>query len=309
MSLAIRPVRPEDLPAAAAPRRRTFPYETSTVAALRWRMERAPERARFRMFAADLDDVSVEVGGNVVGYSHAMPVWGSGRDDQGQAVVIVDPDHRRRGIGSRLARAAEDRLRSIGAAIVRAAGPADEADGFATRRGYARRSTTRLQAVELTELPVPLPPPEGVELRPASDDADDPGPVHALDEAVATDEPGDTPMDAMPYTTWVDLVWNEPRPDRGLSIVFLVDGRLAGLVALQADGRTRLKSEMTGTLREHRGRGLAKYAKTAALHRARGHGFRTAYTADDAADAPMLAIDSRLCYRHHTTEGLYAPEL
>ncbi|GAA1987170.1 GNAT family N-acetyltransferase [Nocardiopsis rhodophaea] len=299
MSLGIRPSRPDDLPIAVSIRSRVFPYEISVREAFSWRAERTPEQARFRMFVAEL-------GGRVVGYSTAMLTWDSTRRDQGQIVVMVDPDHRRAGVGGALADAAEDHLRTAGATVLQGGGPISEADGFARRRGYERASTSRHQELDLTGLPTLPPVPAGVELRPMADYADDPRIPHTLDEAVSADEPSDIPIDAMPYDTWLDLCWHEPRLDHDLSVVFLVDGRPAGIVALQSDRRTRLVSAMTGTLREYRGRGFAKYAKAVALHRARERGFRLAYTANDETNAPMLAINTWLGYRHHTTEAHYA---
>ncbi|ASU84607.1 GNAT family N-acetyltransferase [Nocardiopsis gilva YIM 90087] len=298
MTLDIRPSRPDDLPTAVAIRSRVFPYEISALETFRWHAEKTPAQARFRMFVAEL-------GGRVVGYSTAMLTWDSSRPDQGRIVAMVDPDHRRTGVGSALVNVAEGHLRTAGATIVRSAGPIPEADEFAHRRGYERRSISHHQELDLAGLPVPPPKPAGVELRPTADYADDPRPVHAVDEAVSADEPSDIPIDAMPYDTWLDLVWNEPRLDHELSVVLLVDGRPGGIVAFQSDRRTRLVSAMTGTLREYRGRRFAKYAKAAALHRARERGFRLAYTANDHTNAPMLAINTWLGYRHHTTEGHY----
>ncbi|GAA2712775.1 hypothetical protein GCM10010429_30680 [Micromonospora olivasterospora] len=63
------------------------------------------------------------------------------------------------------------------------------------------------------------------------------------------------------------------------------------VVALRA-----MWSDYTATVPEHRGRGLARLAKTVALHRAAAGGVRVAYTSNDAANAPMLAINEALGY-------------
>jgi GNAT superfamily N-acetyltransferase len=75
-----------------------------------------------------------------------------------------------------------------------------------------------------------------------------------------------------------------------------VDGTLASFSLVKRDG-DRMWSDMTATLPTHRGRGLARLVKLAALHRAAADGVAMAYTSNDAANAPMLAVNRRLGYR------------
>ncbi|WP_342751434.1 GNAT family N-acetyltransferase [Murinocardiopsis flavida] len=58
-------------------------------------------------------------------------------------------------------------------------------------------------------------------------------------------------------------------------------------------------------MRAHRGLGLATYAKTTALHRARERGFTRAYTDNHVRNAPMLAVNARLGYRPGGWEATY----
>ena len=66
---------------------------------------------------------------------------------------------------------------------------------------------------------------------------------------------------------------------------------------------------MTGTARAHRGRGLAKLAKTDSLHRARAAGHTDAVTGNDAGNGPMLAINKWLGYEIRATEVQHVREL
>ncbi|WP_218105345.1 GNAT family N-acetyltransferase [Micromonospora rhizosphaerae] len=63
------------------------------------------------------------------------------------------------------------------------------------------------------------------------------------------------------------------------------------------DGRDRYQSGMTGTRRAHRGAGLARLVKVAALRRAREAGYRQAFTTNDAGNEAMLAVNRGLGYR------------
>jgi RimJ/RimL family protein N-acetyltransferase len=56
-------------------------------------------------------------------------------------------------------------------------------------------------------------------------------------------------------------------------------------------------SKLTGTVPAYRGRGLAKVVKSAALTRSRDAGFEQAFTGNDAANKPMLAVNEWLGYR------------
>ncbi len=66
---------------------------------------------------------------------------------------------------------------------------------------------------------------------------------------------------------------------------------------------------MTGTVRHRRGRGLAKLAKTASLHRARAAGYTEALTGNDTDNGPMLAINKWLGYEICATEVRHVREL
>jgi RimJ/RimL family protein N-acetyltransferase len=56
-------------------------------------------------------------------------------------------------------------------------------------------------------------------------------------------------------------------------------------------------NEMTGTLRDYRGRGLAFAAKLETVRWAAGKGLARILTGNDTRNAPMLAINDRLGYR------------
>ena len=303
MDFAIRPLDAgTDIPAVAALRRRCFPYEITTEDHLRWSVRRTPERAQARWFAA-------EAGGRLIGYARAALTVSTGLPGQGGLALMVASEHRRNGVGGALADAAEAHLAEAGAEVIRGAGNESLAGPFAERRGYRARSSSSFQALDLACLPPVPPPPDGVELRLASAYVGDPRPVHAVDDAVSADEPGDVPMEPLPYRDWLETIWEDPRLDHELSLIAISGGEPIGIAAILSDGAKALKHSITGTVRAHRGRGIATYAKTAALHRARERGFTVSYTDNDTGNAPMLAINGKLGYRPHTTEAVYRRDL
>ncbi|MFE0190422.1 hypothetical protein [Streptomyces sp. NPDC058989] len=76
----------------------------------------------------------------------------------------------------------------------------------------------------------------------------------------------------MAYEDWLRHTWDHPHIDLDLTSVVTVDGELAAFSLAATDGLGRYASAMTGTRRAFRGRGLARLAKAASLHRARDHG-------------------------------------
>ena len=112
------------------------------------------------------------------------------------------------------------------------------------------------------------------------------------------------------YENWVEETWKHPLLNRELTTVALVDGRPAAFSLARTDGATgRYATAMTGTARAFRGRGLAKLAKNASLHRARAAGCTEALTGNDAGNGPMLAINKWFGYEICATEVRHVREL
>ena len=59
----------------------------------------------------------------------------------------------------------------------------------------------------------------------------------------------------------------------------------------------RAVTEMTGTLRDYRGRGLALLAKRATLVNAAKRGVELVFTENDETNGPMLRVNEKLGYR------------
>ncbi|MGW6984889.1 N-acetyltransferase family protein [Streptomyces sp. NPDC054932] len=310
MTVSIRDLRPDD-PADAESvvrvLRAALPFLITNAEAVAFELSSAHPAKRHRILVAETAD------GRVIGTAQVGIVYGSSEPGQSYVNAYVDPAHRGLGAGGLLLRTAEEHLVAHGATDVYAwvlDEPAHRA--FAERHGYRPSRSAHflrldLAAATLPELPRDLP--AGVELRPASAFAADPRPLFEADAEATSDEPGDVAAELDDYEDWLTHIWNNPFLDKELTTVVLVDGAVASFTAARTDGGARYASAMTGTLRAFRGRGLAKLAKTASLHRARTAGYTEAFTGNDAGNGPMLAVNEWFGYEICATETRFTKKL
>ncbi|MET9689273.1 GNAT family N-acetyltransferase [Streptomyces sp. NPDC006514] len=303
----LRPGDPTDAGSAACVRRAVLPFMITTAESVAFELSSAHPAKHHRTLVAETPDGRV-IGTAQVGIAHDSP-------EPGRSYVnaYVDPAHRGLGAGALLLRTAEEHLAARGAVDVYAwvlDEPAPRT--FAERRGYLPSRSAHFLRLDLAEATLPELPrdlPAGVELRPGSAFAADPRPLFEADAETTSDEPSDVAAEFDDYEDWLAHTWNSPTLDKELTTVALVDGVVASFAAAQTDGATRYASAMTGTLRAFRGRGLAKLAKTASLHRARAAGYTEAFTGNDAGNGPMLAINEWFGYEICATETRYTKKL
>ncbi|MEU5913561.1 GNAT family N-acetyltransferase [Micromonospora sp. NPDC047527] len=285
--MRIRVARPDDAPAVVALRATVYPYLVRGVESTRKMIADPPPTPGWTALVAEVDD-------RVVGWVSAEPNGRTSTANFGDINLLhVHPEHRRRGIGNALLAAATDHLRPLGVRRVRAMAQPD-ALPFARQHGFEPSRGMRYSALDLDPVPSFPDPPPGVRLRPVAEL--DPHVLYAADVVSALDEPGDVPVDAISYQIWQNDVWDNLGLDRTASTAAEVDGEVAAFSLVKRDG-DRMWSDYTGSVPAYRGRGLARLAKTAALHRAAAAGVRVAYTSNDEANAPMLAINALLGYR------------
>ncbi|OKK14606.1 acetyltransferase [Streptomyces sp. CB00455] len=310
MTVSIRDLRPADASDAESVvrvRRAALPFMITTAEAVAFEVTSAHPAAHYRLLLAETRE-GLAIGTAQVGIAHDSPEPGGSYVN-----AYVDPAHRGLGAGGLLLRTAERHLAARGATDAYAwvlDEPAHRA--FAERRGYRPGRSAHflrldLAGASLPPLPRALPP--GVELLPGSAFAADPRPLFEADAETTCDEPGDLASAFDDYGDWLARTWHDPALDKELTAVVLVDGAVAVFTAARTDGATRYASAMTGTRRAFRGRGLAKLAKTASLHRARAAGYTQAFTGNDAGNGPMLAVNRWFGYEICATEVRYTKTL
>jgi GNAT superfamily N-acetyltransferase len=285
----IRPAEPDDAAALVTLRAAVYPFLVRGAdATRRLILQPPPDEDRASLVAEEAGELFGAVTAHRSTHS-AEPGFGH------VSLLHVHPDHRRRGAGAALLAAAADHLRAIGVRRASAI-TSPEALGFARRYGFAPTRELRYSALDLTALrpkPAASAPPG---LRLASLGELTESALYAADRAATVDEPADTPSAPMSYPVWRYDVWDNPDLDREISTAVLDGEAVVSFTLMHRDG-DRLWSDMTATVPSHRGRGLARLAKSEALRRASAAGVRVAYTANDEANLPMLAVNTRLGYR------------
>ena len=307
----IREFRDDDAPAVVALLREVFPHWVQTVAGFRHRIASETEADRAGRWLA-------EDGGEVVGCAHAHFDRYSGRPDVAFVEVAVRAPWRQRGLGGLLYEAAEEHLRTHGAGRLLGEGADDPATmRFAAARGWRHTMTRRLSSLdprsvdlaEFTRLRAEKAR-EGFALASFEELRDRPRDVFDVDAAASRDIPLDEPMTKFEFDQWHKDHWENPQITFDGSFAVLVDGRPVSFAMLHADLETgKADNDMTGTVREYRGRGLARLAKLASIAWAAENGITAITTENDETNAAMLALNVSLGYRPVATQLAFVRDL
>jgi GNAT superfamily N-acetyltransferase len=234
----------------------------------------------------------------MVGWCNAWRNLFGSEPDMGFLDVIVLADHRRQGMGTRMAVHALDHLLAMGIRKVRASSvDTPAAAALAARLDFVEVHAASTSAIDpRTVEPLPVPP--DVTLL-SFGQIDDPRPLYELDLEVSRDVPGDEDFTGMSLEHWSARFWHNIFADDDASLAAYVDGELAALTMLRVDRPShRAQNNLTGVRRAYRGRGLARLLKSHSLHRAAQAGATIAFTANDETNAAMLAVNHQLGYRH-----------
>jgi GNAT superfamily N-acetyltransferase len=265
--------------------RETYPSAVVNVASFVHRLRTVPERARLRQWVAELDGV-------VVGRADCSLTLFAEGSGIGQILVAVRRAEQRRGIGSALYDVALEHAKTLGVERLLANFHENDAGvAFAEARGFVL-----VRAETESELD-----PRTVTERPAGDlrsiSSIDPRLAYVVDMEATHDVPSTEPFEEMPYEEWEDHVLRHPLFTAEGSFVAFDDGDAAAVSLLIVDHDTgRAANMFTGTRTAYRGRGHALAVKLASIEWAAANGVTRLVTYNDATNAPMLAVNSRLGY-------------
>jgi GNAT superfamily N-acetyltransferase len=292
----IRELRDEDVPAVVSLNNRLLPHWVLTEAAFRHGLATRPARLRYLRLVAEQDrEIVAWAAANLFAYAESP--------ETGFVGGSVREDSRRRGIGGALLARGIAHLDELG--VRRAVAEAWEEEGarFLEARGFAPSHTRPMlhvdpRAADLSELEElrRRKAEEGFTVAPVSAcRAED---VHHVEAETARDIPGDEPVTFIPLDEWLVRRWENPVLCREGSFAVLHGGRPVTIAMLVADlERGRGENVGTGTLREFRGRALARLAKLCQLEWAAANGITEIATDNDETNPAMLAINDRLGYQ------------
>ena len=243
-----------------------------------------PVRARMLDLVAEVDGavVALGVGGLNISTTTKGAAW---------AFVTVDSRMRRRGIGDALATKLLEHLRGLGATKATSLFRwTEEGERWATARGWSRLMGGPLIALDprtVMELAIPT----GYRCVAMAEVA--PEAVYEAVTAAALDEPTPDQLDDIRFDEFL-RDWNDPDVDLESSTAVLEKGgSVVAFTFLNVAG-DRAQHGFTGTVRSHRGRGLATAAKRRALRLVAARGVTRVTTSNAEENAAMRAINRKL---------------
>jgi GNAT superfamily N-acetyltransferase len=243
-----------------------------------------PERGRVLDLVAEIDGAVVATGASGLNISTTTEgaAWAS---------VAVDSRTRRHGIGDALGTKLLEHLRGIGATKATSLFRWTEEGGrWASARGWCRLLGGPLMAVDPRTVAEPSIP-TGYRCVPMTRVA--PEAAYEADRAASVDEPTPIPYDDIRLDDFL-RDWNDPDADlRSSTAVLDESGTVVAFAFLNVAGE-RAQHGFTGTVREHRGRGLATAAKRCALRTAAARGVTRVTTSNAEENAAMRTINRKL---------------
>ncbi|GIL13339.1 MAG: GCN5 family acetyltransferase [Chloroflexota bacterium] len=302
MKPLIRPFREDDYPAIAAVTQATLPdNEYASADQFRYGDERRDPAMKFARWMA-------EIGGRVVGLSYYTQYADLYDPRMFWVMVRVIPEFQRQGIGTALYETLLAGVCRFDPLALRVSIREDQtaALAFARRRGFAeyhRRHESWLEVAAadlsgLNALETRLEH-EGIRVRSVAELADDPQrdmKLYDLQWALDQDIPIGEPITRMAFETFRKSMLEHPDYLADGTFVALDGERYIGLSSFYRSGPHELHIDLTGTLPEYRGRGIATLLKMRGVRFARATGYARIVAMNDPSNGPMLAINQKLGY-------------
>ena len=292
----VREAGSEDFGSANELLDRVWPYRVGSEQGLRHAAAAEPPDAHRRYWAA-------EDAGSLVGWATAKIEYQSS-ERPGFFHISVAEESRRLGLGAALLERCEAHLAGLGVVTALSHSTSEKASrSFAVAHGFRHTNTTRLSGVDPRTIEPPIAPPD-VDLLPLAEL--DPHKVWELDAGTMLDVPGEVAMDDVSFEQWFEDYWRHPEADLDASVAVVIGDRPVAFCYLRIVPSGRAVTDMTGTLRDYRGRGFAQLAKRASLANAAARGLELVTTENDETNAPMLRVNEKLGYRPVATYAHWA---
>jgi GNAT superfamily N-acetyltransferase len=287
LRIVVRDAVSDDFGQATDLLNRVWPFRVGSEQGLRHAVAGEPPDAHRRHWVA-------EDAGTLVGWATAKIEYQSSARP-GFLQVSVARESRGAGLGTALLERCDAHLADLGVVTAMTFTTQDEASRtFAVARGFRHTNTTRISGVDPRTIEPPLVP-SGVELRRLSEL--DPRKMYELDAGTMADVPGEVSMDDVSFDQWFEDYWHHPEADLDASVAVVVDHIPVAFSYLRIGPGGRAVTDMTGTLRDYRGRGFALLAKRATLVNAAVGGIELVTTENDETNAPMLRVNEKLGYQ------------
>jgi RimJ/RimL family protein N-acetyltransferase len=295
----IRETEDRDADAVARLHRTADDSRVTTAEGVIYRRRSRLPRARILDFVAEIEGAVVACG--TAGLDISTTTAGAG-----WAWVTVEPEHRRRGIAGELGKPLLDHLREIGATkLTTLFRSTEDNERWAVGQGWSRLLHGPLIALDPRTVPEPALP-DGYRCVAMSELT--PEAVYEATKEPSLDEPHPVPHDAIELDDFL-RDWAEPEVDLESSTAVLDDeGTVVAFTFLNVAG-DRAQHGFTGTIRAHRGRGLATAAKQRALRTAADRGVTRVTTSNAEENEAMRGINRKLGFEPFGEHVIYGRDL
>lgn len=230
------------------------------------------------------------------------------------AMARVLPEHRGRGVGTRLYEVLSEHAARLGLASLW--GRIEEGDAaslrFAENRGFREVAREYEVVLDVAEADLAGDLPEGVELLSLAERPDLERAVFDVDVEVGPDVPShEEGHEPMTFERWHATYLEGPGAVPAACIVALAEDEIVGYTGLRRRGSVSPTAEnlLTAVRRPWRRRGIATALKREQIARAREAGIEHIYTTNDETNVGMRGVNARLGYRPAPTRILVSGPL
>ena len=286
----VREVGGDGLEPLVAVTNRVWPHTGWTV----------PNLLDWRRQAEDMLWLVASRGGDPAGAAVSLVGWHNPRHI-GIARFVVLPEHRRRGLGTRLLNTLSTWLASRDATELDGEVREDDSEILAwmERRGFKEIgcSSILVLAFERVDPPPATDPPPGVEIIPWSERLELAPGMYEVAREATPDIPGNEGDDIGSLEEWLSRDMQGEADHPNATFVALSEGEVVGFAKLSFGSEKRAFHDLTGVRRSWRGKGIAGALKRKQIAWAKENGFERLETFNEERNEPIRRLNERHGYR------------